>query len=393
MRILLLAPQPFYSERGTPIAIRLAATALCDAGHSVDILTYHEGEDVRIENLRVLRIRKPPGVTGVPIGFSWKKIICDVWLSVAAFRRLRRVRYDVVHAVEESVFPALLARRLFGFQLVYDMDSIMTDQLLEKWPVLRIARTPLASFEKTAVLRADLVLAVCPAIADYARAFGRAEHVHVLPDVAFPARDSGVPDGPAEPLRPLFPVSGPLAVYVGNLERYQGVDLLLAGLAAVPEAKRCNLAIVGGTPRAQSRYLALARSLRIENRVRFTGPLPLARLPDVLAQADILCSPRLSGTNTPMKIYSYLASGRAILATAIVSHTQVLDERSACLVPPEPHAFGSGLARLAGDPELRQRLGEHAARIGRDEYSLAAYSRRLLGAYRVLETAARSRVR
>src|SRR5688572_29424716 len=63
MRILLLAPQPFYSERGTPIAIRLAATALCNAGHAVDILTYHEGEDVRMENLRVLRIPKPPGIT------------------------------------------------------------------------------------------------------------------------------------------------------------------------------------------------------------------------------------------------------------------------------------------------------------------------------------------
>ena len=41
MKILLLAPQPFYAERGTPIAVLLAATALCRAGHEVDVLTFH----------------------------------------------------------------------------------------------------------------------------------------------------------------------------------------------------------------------------------------------------------------------------------------------------------------------------------------------------------------
>ena len=110
MKILFLAPQPFYTERGTPIAVRLAVTSLCREGHQVDLLTYPEGEDIAIPGMRLLRAGRPPGVKRIPIGFSIKKLLCDLWLLFAAFELLRRERYDVVHAVEESVFIALLAR-------------------------------------------------------------------------------------------------------------------------------------------------------------------------------------------------------------------------------------------------------------------------------------------
>ena len=45
-----------------------------------------------------------------------------------------------------------------------------------------------------------------------------------------------------------------------------------------------------------------------------------------LLAADVLVSPRLKGLNTPMKIYSYLDSGSAVLATRLRTHTQVLDD-------------------------------------------------------------------
>ena len=54
MNVLLLAPQPFYRERGTPIAVRLLAETLCSLGHAVDLLVYHEGEDISFPGLRLL---------------------------------------------------------------------------------------------------------------------------------------------------------------------------------------------------------------------------------------------------------------------------------------------------------------------------------------------------
>ena len=61
MKILFLAPQPFYTERGTPIAVKLAVTALCRDGHQVDLLTYHQGQDIDIPGMRLFRAGRPPG--------------------------------------------------------------------------------------------------------------------------------------------------------------------------------------------------------------------------------------------------------------------------------------------------------------------------------------------
>jgi glycosyltransferase involved in cell wall biosynthesis len=390
VNILLLAPQPFYTERGTPIAVRLAATALVRAGHTVDIACYHEGEDWAPAGITLHRIAPPRFVRDVPIGFSWQKLVCDVWLIGLMWRLLRRRRYDVVHAVEEAVFPALLARRWFGFRLVYDMDSLMAAQLVQKWPALGRIGARLEAFERHVARRADRVLAVCPSLVEFARAAGGEDRVHLLSDVAFPLPADVVPadehEAPSVDLRALFPQPGPLVLYVGNLERYQGVDLLLDAMARIPPAAPCNLAVVGGTPAARDLYAARATALGLGPSVRFTGPLPLAMLPRLLGQADVLCSPRLAGANTPMKVYSYLAAGRAIVATDIESHRQVLDADCASLVAPAPEALATALQELASDAELRARLGRRAQQIAVERHGYAAFERRLAAAYHGLQS-------
>ena len=80
MKILLLAPQPFYQLRGTPIAVRLLAEVLGKCGHRITLLTYHEGEDVDIPNVSIRRISKIPFVSKIPPGPSAKKIFCDLLL-------------------------------------------------------------------------------------------------------------------------------------------------------------------------------------------------------------------------------------------------------------------------------------------------------------------------
>jgi hypothetical protein len=79
----------------------------------VDLLVFPFGQEVAIPGVRiVLRCARPWGVKRVGIGFSPQKLLCDVNLIRAARRLLRRIAYHVIHACEESVFPALwLARR------------------------------------------------------------------------------------------------------------------------------------------------------------------------------------------------------------------------------------------------------------------------------------------
>jgi len=385
MKILLLAPHPFFSERGTPIAVRLAVEALCAMGHQVDLLTYHEGQDIEITGMRLVRISAPPGIRNIPIGFSVKKLVCDLWMAIAAYRLIFRNYYDVVHSVEESVFIALAARPFGKFRVVYDMDSLMADQIAEKWPKAGPIIPMLRWIERQAMSRADLVLPVCEAIAARARAATNPRLVHLLPDVAFPPPDNLAN---AEDLRTHCKLPGPLALYVGNLEGYQGVGLAMEALAAVPGAKRCNLIVIGGTPTMIDEHKKMAAAFGLHDNVIFLGQRPIALLGSYLRQADILCSPRLKGVNTPMKIYSYMAAGRAILATDIVSHTQVLNDECALLTAPTAAAMADGFMRLAGDETLRSRLGSAAATRATKEYGLDAFRARLQRAY--ADLAARS---
>lgn len=377
MNILLLAPQPFYEERGTPIAVKWVAETLAEAGHAVDLLTFPFGKDVEIPGVRIVRAPRPAGVSRVPIGFSPQKVLCDVYLFRTARRLLREKKYDVIHACEESVFFARSLARRAKARLVYDMDSSMADQMMEKWAWLRLFRFALEGFEKYAVRSADLVLPVCQSLADKVDRFAPGRRRVLLHDMAmeFPP----VPPD-TENLRALLGIDGPMALYVGNLEHYQGIDLLLDGFAAA-NAENLSLVVIGGRESDVTKYRNRAAELGLAGTVHLLGPRPLNWLSYYLEQADILVSPRLRGVNTPMKIYSYLLAGRAIVATRIESHTQVLDDAFARLVDPTPAAMGLALRELAADAETRKQLGSRAAEIARTRHSRAAYRAALLGAY------------
>jgi glycosyltransferase involved in cell wall biosynthesis len=408
MKILLVAPQPFYQERGTPMAVRLLAATLCEFGHEVDLLCYHVGANVSLPGLRVIRAWRPPGVGDVPIGISWQKIVCDVSLVVRMLALLARQRYDVIHAVEEAIFPAALFSAFSRRKLVYDMDSSLSDQLTDKWRRLKPLHGFFQSFERLAVRRSTAVFAVCEDLAVKVRPWIDERCVFVLPDVPIP---DVVPVEAVESLRPrtapaelsiteqtygiyvndtftsMKAANAVIALYVGNLERYQGIDLLLEGVARVSPETNLQTIVIGGDITRVKLYRQRAFDLGIATRVRFIGARPVAHLNAYLAQADILVSPRILGQNTPMKVYSYMQSGKAILATDIRSHSQVLNSECAELVAPDPAALAAGLERLAADPELRRRLGAVALETAMREYSLPVFRRKLQEAYTTIASA------
>lgn len=378
MRILLIAPQPFYSERGTPIAVRLLAETLCADGHQVDLLTYHLGQDIVCPNLRIVRCAAVPGIRDMPIGISLKKIICDVSLSLRLLQMLWTTRYDVVHAVEESLFPAALLSMFSSRRLVYDMDSLLSEQVADKWRALKPLTFVLGAIERIAIRKCDRVLAVCEDLAVKVRAYVPGERVIVLPDVPMPrATTSAV----QEQLRKHVRDDETLLLYVGNLEHYQGVELLLHALQRVDCSRPCKLIVIGGESGHIEQHTNKARELGIAAKVLFLGPRPVADLAYYLEQADILVSPRSMGQNTPMKIYSYMQAGKAILATRIRSHLQVLDDSCALLTEPTPTALAAGLTQLLGEPGLCTQLGAMASSRVESEFSLPVFQQRLRGAY------------
>ena len=182
-------------------------------------------------------------------------------------------------------------------------------------------------------------------------------------------------------------IDGLMLMYVGNLEPYQGIELLLESFALVlKKTEKGDLVIVGGHESRIHRYQKKAHHLAIQRRVHFCGPRPLEHLGEYLSEADILVSPRISGNNTPMKLYSYLHSGTAILATDLPTHTQLLDSRVAVLAEPSPKAFSEAMLRLIEDENLRRKIGEAGKKLVEEQYSYRAFSGKLRGLFDWLET-------
>jgi glycosyltransferase involved in cell wall biosynthesis len=171
-------------------------------------------------------------------------------------------------------------------------------------------------------------------------------------------------------------------LYVGNLEYYQGIDLLLESFTLVKDhSTRPHLVIVGGTAASIREYQAKAARLGCDEQTSFLGPRPVSELDQYLASADILASPRIKGNNTPMKIYSYLHSGRALIATALPTHQQVLDNEIALLAPASKEGFAQGIQSLLDNADLRLQLGTQARERAQRLYTIEAFESQLFSLY------------
>ena len=131
-----------------------------------------------------------------------------------------------------------------------------------------------------------------------------------------------------------------------------------------------------------------AASVGADRVMVFTGQQPAREIPGFVQAADLLVSPRIRGTNTPLKIYSYLRSGKPIVATNLLTHTQVLTPQIALLVDPKPEPFAAAILELVDNPDRRLLLAESARVVADERYSRESYLRRTAEAYRRLSAAA-----
>ena len=375
--ILILAPQPFFVQRGTPIAVKALTEGLLGAGYRVDLMVYPEGEDIDLAGLTLRRLPMLPGLRNMPPGFSLKKIWADMVMLPMAAWALMRGRFDLVIAVEESAYIASFLKRIFRVPFIFDVDSSIPEQINDKRALPSWLLKFLEGVEARTARRSLAAITCCRALEDLIRGYAPDLPIQTLEDVTLvDERDLNTP-----PEDWSFP--DPVLMYIGNLESYQGVELLMDGFAqAVSQGQPGHLVIIGGTQTHIEGLQRRAAGLKISDRVALLGPRPVSEIGRYLSQATIVASPRTKGRNTPMKVYSYLDSGRPLLATDLPTHTQVLDDTISMLVKPDADDMARGIRTLFDDPDLRSQLAA-AARMRVDaEFSPEAYNRKLLTFFR-----------
>jgi glycosyltransferase involved in cell wall biosynthesis len=376
MHILMIAPEPFFEPRGTPFSEFHRIRALTTLGHTVDLVTYPFGHDVTMPGLTIHRALRPPFIHKVRIGPSWTKVPLNLMLALTAVRLALTRRYDAVHSHEEGGGIGVVLAALLRLPHLYDMHSSLPQQVAN-FGYGRGARPltiALGWLERLMIRRSRVVIVICPDLADTVKRV-RPEVPTVLIENApgsgdRPTQGSGASVRLALGLTPETPV----ILYTGTFESYQGLGLLFDAmphvLAARPDAR---LLLVGGDAAQVHAARARARTLRIDDAVVLTGQRPAEEIPAYLDAATVLASPRSTGTNTPLKIYQYLRSGRPIVATNLRTHTQVLSADTAFLAAPTPEAFATALVAAITDTSRATEIGEAARRLAETQYSDEAY--------------------
>lgn len=378
LRIAMVAACPFPANRGTPSRIQRMAEGLARTGHRVDILTYHFGEPLPVQGVRVIRIprapyrRLAPGPSGVKLG------LLDPLLALRLLACGRRRRYHLIHAHHfEGALVGLAVRPLLRVPLIYDAHTTLAGELhyydFPRWQ--RVSdyldrRVPTWADHVVAVsetLREDLVhRGVAP---------GR---IDVIPTgVNLEAFEGAGP----EAVRERWGLAGRrVIIYTGSLETFQGVGFLLRAMPEVfQEVRDAVLVLVGG---GQMDAVAdQCRRLGIASRVILAGHRPFAEVPGFLSAADVAVAPRPECPGIPQKLVNYMAAGRAVVSFR--SSAKLVEHGVSGWVVPDGDIRGlaRGILRLLGDPVLRQRLGDgaRAAVVGRWEWPVLC--RRLEGVY------------
>lgn len=184
-----------------------------------------------------------------------------------------------------------------------------------------------------------------------------------------------------------IPQDAIVIVFVGSFQPYHRVDWLLEAFAQLETSQKTHLLLVGDGQRAPEAK-KLTAQLGLGSRVTFTGRVPYGEVDSYIAAGDIAIMPATNTYGNPMKLYEYMALGKAIIAPDQETITEIVTDRKTALLfePENISAMADVMAAVISDPGLRERLGRHSLEEAREHTWIKRGSRLSAALERVLET-------
>ncbi len=324
LKILMLAPTPYFSDRGCHVRIFEEAQALMQQGHQVRIVTYHLGRD--LPPVPVDRTVMVPWYRKQGAGPSWHKPYLDLLLIGKALTVARSFRPHLIHAhLHEGALVGWVLKQLLRVPLLFDYQGSLSGESLNHGFFKNglLLHRLFCAIERTINHLPDRIISSStPGQQELIEQWGiEATKVSALPDGV----DTGIfcpfPKEAAHhclikylapcplTLDPASPV--PVIIYLGLLNRYQGIDLLLeAARELVRRGCSFHLLLMGFPDEA---YRSKAAEMGLSGQVSFTGRIDYADAPLLLCAGDIAVSPKISSTEANGKLLNYMACGLPVV--------------------------------------------------------------------------------
>lgn len=376
MRILTIAPTPYFSDRGCHVRIYEEARALVRSGHQVTICTYHLGRDMA--ELPTVRIPLIPWYKKHSAGPSWHKPFLDLLLFFKAWQLARKFNPQIIHAhLHEGAFIGRFLKPLLGIPLVFDCQGSLTGELLEHRfiePGSLMYRVFLR-LERWINDGADRILTSSGPTAELLKTRFLLSHDKVM--VALDGVDivDFAPATASDRLRVELglPAGRPVVVFLGAMSEQQGVDLLLEAIVRIKENGTNAHFLLMGYP--DGTYRAKAVSLGIGESVTFTGKIEYSQASQYLNLGSIAVSAKISTTEANGKLFNYMACGLATVVFDSPVNREILGKAGVYAKFGDSCDLADQVAGLLTDPSRCRALGEELRRKAVAEYSWAANAR------------------
>jgi glycosyltransferase involved in cell wall biosynthesis len=380
-RVLVIAPTPFFGDRGCHVRIYEEARALAARGVATEIVTYPVGDDPA--GMTVRRAPRLPGVRIQSVGPGYTRPLVDATLVRTALGAARRFRPHIVHAhLHEGIAIGVVVRRRLRVPLVADLQGSLVGELVDPGFLTTgtIGARLVGRVERWLVRQPDVLVASSTAALDLLRSQG-----------ADPARLAWLPDGadletfhPMPMDRTLETTLGLMGkktvVFLGLLTTYQGVDMLLDAVPdvvrAVPEA---HFLVMGYPNEDKYRTFVEARGLR--SAVTLTGRIPYGEASRYLALGLVAVSPKQSPTEANGKLLNYMACGLPTVATDTPVNRELLGEAGVYVPLQDSRALAAAIVSLLQDPARRARLGADLRQRVEESFTWPVLADRLLDIY------------
>ncbi len=380
----MLAPTPYFSDRGCHVRIYEEARALRSLGHDVCIVTYHLGRDMPgIQTIRTLQI---PWYSRLEAGPSLHKLYLDALMFIKAAMLIPDFRPDLIHAhLHEGAFIGYFLKKLSGLPLVLDYQGSLTGECIDHGFFRASSRVAslFRNIERMINGFADrIITSSSAATAELVNTWGVQPH-HVTPLIDAVDTDVFFPN-PNQQVREKLGISPSTFVvaYLGILSRYQGTDLLLDCIEQLKREGIKVIFLIMGFPEEQYRSEARARGL--SEMIHFTGKVDYKEAPLMLSAADIAVTPKLSLTEANGKIFNYMACGLPVVAFDTPVNREVLGNTGIYARYGDAGDMAAKIADLYAVSETRSFFSKQVRSKAVREHSWNSRGKQLFEVYRSL---------
>lgn len=384
LRVLMIAPTPYFADRGCHVRIYEEARALTKLGHEVCIVTYHLGRDM--PGVRVVRTPSIPWYSKLEAGPSWHKPYLDMLLLWKCLDEIPSFRPHLIHAhLHEGALIGAVLKTVLPIPLLFDYQGSLSGESLNHgfFSDTSLLVKMFKRLERFIDHRADLTIT--------SSARGRQELIEnwgiaekkvaslidaVDTEVFYPhsrreaRRELGIPDAVK------------LVAYLGLFNRYQGVDLLLEVIALLRNKAPHIHFLLMGFP--DQEYLRKAMEMGVADVITFTGRVNYDRAAFLLSAGDIAVSPKLALTEANGKLFNYMACGLPTVVFDNQINREILGGDGIYVEHGNAASLADALVSTLENDALMDSLSKRVRERAVSVHSWDSRSEQLVAAYRSL---------